>query len=233
LDNSDNSFLLLAADSYGKQPEYLYDNNGIADTVNFPYDSNKVLLYKIAYSGETIWKNEVNHVFNYGFSETFNPGIDFIKVEDNILIKTIKRMIMLDSDGKELSRTDLYPDHCDNDLFEMTSVGTNTYLVNGSYSIYDDLEHPVDYTLCYNLDGSLKWQTDHVIQLQDGGKTCFVSVAYKKITCYNLNGEEKWLKEDVNYDGCLIINCNDCVTYTGYDDNYQIVVTRTDSKGNI
>ena len=140
LKNSDNNFLLLAADMYGKQPEYLYDNNGIADTVNFPFDNNKIVLYKIAYSGETVCKSKVDHIFNYGFDETFTPEINFIKIEDKILVKTIKRMILLDSHGKELSRTDLYPGHCDNELFRMMGVGSNTYpyLVNGSYGIYGD-----------------------------------------------------------------------------------------------
>ncbi|HEY9114206.1 MAG TPA: hypothetical protein VIN10_05860 [Bacteroidales bacterium] len=234
LENSSNSFLLIAADLYGMQPDNVYDSIGNLPKIDFPFDRNKLKVYNISYDNQVIWESEVDNLFNEWSLDIFFPRISIVKLNDNILIKTKKYLITLDKNGAEAKRDDLYPEHCDNTLYFMIGLGEDSYIISGTYAIYEEpLPVGVRYTKCIRSDGAIIWQQDEILYIEDGNKNCFITNGYPYLKYYDAKGNYKYEIDNV-YFPIAKINCNNGITFTSTDveDNYKLIITRTDSNGN-
>ena len=229
LRNNKNSFALLTTNLYGKQPDYIYDNNGIVTKASFPLDSNSLNIYNISYEGNILQKNRISNIFNSSWSDSFWPPVSLVKLDDKLVVKSIHYLIYINSSGIETKRINLHPVFCNNMLLRMVPLNGSSYIVNGSYSQFTTIETPFPYTQKMNSDGDIVWQVDESLLLKDGRDNSFITSSYSEVQFYDSNGKLKWTLNGVNTD-CIMINCNRGITFASTVNN-KLILTRTDQNG--
>lgn len=229
--NNDSDFYLLTGHFYGKQPEYVYNNQGeFADTINYPLDRNHLTLYNISFEGDINWESQIDNIYIPSYTDKFYPYISIAKVEESILIKGINEIIKVNNQGEEISRLDVLPDICHDMVYYLASFEEAYYLLSGSYSVYDETQHSISYTELRNLNHEIIWRKEQLSYLEDARGDNFVTIDAFSIDYFNRKGELLWtIKESVL--GGIKINCNNGVIFSSFK-NGQTYITKTDENGN-
>jgi len=229
--NNDSDFYLLTGHFYGNQPEYVYNDQGeFADTINYPLDRNHLTLYNISFEGDINWESQIDNIYIPSYTDKLYPYISIAKVEESILIKGLNEIITLNKRGEEISRLDVLPDICHDDVYYLASFEEDYYLLSGSYSIFDGTEQRFPYTELRNLNHEIIWRKEEFSYLADARGDNFVTSKAFSIDYYNRNGELLWtIKESVL--GGIKINCNNGVIFSSVK-NGQRYITKTDKNGN-
>lgn len=228
--NTDQSFLLIAADMYGRQPVPQYDSNQVfLNKINLPLDSNKIQVLNISYDGNIIWQKTINNILNGAHDDHFSPSINNTKVGDILIIKTMFELIKVDSEGEVLGRTKIYPTACHGRLYCLIDSGDESFIFSGEdFGHYGSLVAQRN-TSMMNINGEILWTKDVVLHLLHGNENGFVTFTNNEINYYNPNGSLKWrMESDMPLD--IKMNCRNGITMVSYLDG-KIVLTRTDDMG--
>ncbi len=229
--NNNSDFYLLTGHFYGLQPEYVYNDQGeFADTIIYPVDRNHLTLYNISYEGHIIWERNLTDIYNSSERDRFYTGINIANVEESILIKCHNEIITVNNQGEEISRLDVLPDICHDQLYYLAGFEEAYYLLSGSYSVFDGTQQSISYTELRNLDHEIIWKKEKISFLADAQRDNYVTTNAFSIDYFNRNGELVWtIKESVL--GGIKINCNNGVIFSSFK-NGQTYITKTDENGN-
>jgi len=228
--HSENSFLLLSAYMSGLQPEYVYDSLGVfMDTVNFPFDKNKLFVYKFTVDGNIMWKTDLEGIYNTNWGPELIPYGEIINTGGNVHVKSKNYIISLDDDGTELSRLNLNPEICIQQNYFIVGCTEESYVVSGNY--YPGYYPEIRYTKCISNDGTIIWEKDEMLGLMDGSNGFFTTYLNGSFKYFNDKGDIIWGMENINIHN-QIMNCNNGITFIHNKDNNYFFLRRTDENGN-
>lgn len=193
-------------------------------------DRNHLTLYNISYEGHIIWERNLTDIYNSSERDRFYTGINIANVEESILIKCHNEIITVNNQGEEISRLDVLPDICHDQLYYLAGFEEAYYLLSGSYSVFDGTQQSISYTELRNLDHEIIWKKEKISFLADAQRDNYVTTNAFSIDYFNRNGELVWtIKESVL--GGIKINCNNGVIFSSFK-NGQTYITKTDENGN-
>lgn len=216
---------------YGRQPEYVYDSTGnFTDTVNYPYNKDRITLYNIGQNGNIKWKSEFHNIKSSNWGYTKIPGNYTELIDDKVIIKTSNEIITTNMSGSELERHELIPEHCTNRIYYLEGVTFDQYVIGGEYSIKEDgLLVPVRYTEIKNKNNESIWHKDEFLQVIDGANGNFLVYQNGGFHGYDNNGNKKWTFE-VDLLTTAIMSCNGGAIISSYENN-EIIISKVDNKG--
>jgi len=226
-----NSIIFMSMALEGKQPIYKYDTFGIfQDTAFYAADKNKIKIYNIDLNGNTIWESTIDSIFNTEYLEV-SPKIDMALINDKIIVKSAKEIIVLNNLGFVQNRFLINPSFCKNVINSMVGVN-NKIFISGNYNTFNSATSTIEnfyYTKRINNLGCEILHLNREMNLVDIRDNIFIDMQNTRLDVHFINGSIAFSLNEVNTK-CAKINCNEGITYVKTSGN-TLIVTRTDANG--
>ena len=217
----------------GYVPILVFDNNGVfQDSIKYPLNDNVLAIYEIDKDGNTLWKKEIDNIYNSAYSELAS-NIEIKQSNNYLLIKTQKQVLYLDATGILKSDYIVQNQYCNNKNISF-SANSDLILVSGQYITIDtNVMNYIynNYIQRLNESQNIEWNhlTDQL--LLDNSENNYITINPDSsiVTYYDKSSSYLWEFSSSSL-GATIINCNNGIT-SATNIGGQLIITRTNNLG--